>query len=162
MTLLLAWQPPRQAAPDRPPVEGNWGALHCHPARSRRVQASGGGELGRAALSPCAQSQGPGLRWRGIGARCTVTLRAVAGSRPPVEGNWGALHCHPARSRRVQASAGLIQRSLNLGNRPASASASRPARSRAQVSSAGVMRMWVISIQARFLYRLRRLDVECA
>ena len=40
MTIFLAWQPPCQAAPDTPSVEGNWGTLHCHPgaqvAGSRR------------------------------------------------------------------------------------------------------------------------------
>ena len=126
MTLLLAWPSPRQAASATPAapspcaqndafagvavtpsgcvchprcavtlraVAGSRPPLRRHPARSRRVQAP-------AALSPCAQSQGPG-------PRCAVTLRAVAGSRPP-------LRCHPARSRRVQAPAALVQRLLKV------------------------------------------------
>ena len=97
MTLLLAWQPPVRLRLPPPSTEGNWGTLHCHPARSRRVQASSGfcdyaqndAFTGVAATpSDCAC---PPLRRRGIGAHCTVTLREVAGSRPPLDLFRGSL-----------------------------------------------------------------------
>ena len=98
MTLFLARQPPRQAAPDGPPMDS---------ATARRMTLS-------LARQPPRQAAPDGPPMDSAGARrMTLSLarqppRQAAPDRPPVEGNWGTLHCHPARKSQGDGSHILI------------------------------------------------------